>query len=493
MDPCTSLDMETPSIGPYPSREGHRSFYPWIPAHFQTWKLHPLAHIPPGRGTGVFIHRSLHIFGHGNSVCWLISLQGGAPEFLSTDPCTSPDMETPSVGSYPFREGHRSFYPQIPAHLRTWKLRLLAHIPSGRGTGVFIHRSLHISGHGNSVHWPVSLQGGAPEFLSTDPCTFLDMETPSVGPYPSKEGHRSFYPWIPAHLWTWKLRLLAHIPSGRGTGVFIHRSLHIFGHGNSVCWLISLQGGAPEFLSTDPCTSSDMETPSVGPYPSKEGHRSFYPWIPAHLWTWKLRLLAHIPSGRGTGVFIHGSLHISRHGNSIRWLISLQGWAPEFLSTDPCTFLDMETPSVGSYPSREGHRSFYPQIPAHLRTRKLCPLAHIPPGRGTRVFIHGSLHIYRHGNSVHWPISLQSVTITPYLSRDTTYCYRHCKGISRFPLLLHHPSPRPMPDRTTSTSLTFAYVITPYRTYASNPHHVYCLTDSFVPLISLPHSPSTSL
>src|SRR6266702_4443027 len=85
--------------------------------------------------------------------------------------------------------------------------------------------------------------------------------------------------------------------------------------------------------------------------------------------------------------------------------------------------------------------------------------------------------------------SIPSVTITPYLSRDTTYCYRHCKGISRFPLLLHHPSPRPMPDRTTSTSLTFAYVITPYRTHASNPHHVYCLTDSFVPLISLPHSP----
>src|SRR6266704_3569412 len=87
------------------------------------------------------------------------------------------------------------------------------------------------------------------------------------------------------------------------------------------------------------------------------------------------------------------------------------------------------------------------------------------------------------------PIINPSVTITPYLSRDTTYCYRHCKGISRFPLLLHHPSPRPMPDRTTSTSLTFAYVITPYRTHASNPHHVYCLTDSFVPLISLPHSP----
>src|SRR6266568_1769490 len=61
------------------------------------------------------------------------------------------------------------------------------------------------------------------------------------------------------------------------------------------------------------------------------------------------------------------------------------------------------------------------------------------------------------------------VTITPYLSRDTTYCYRHCKGISRFPLLLHHPSPRPMPDRITSASLTFIYVITPYRTHDSNP------------------------
>src|SRR6266702_113971 len=85
--------------------------------------------------------------------------------------------------------------------------------------------------------------------------------------------------------------------------------------------------------------------------------------------------------------------------------------------------------------------------------------------------------------------TVENVTITPYLSRDTTYCYRHCKGISRFPLLLHHPSPRPMPDRTTSTSLTFAYVTTPYRTHASNPHHVYRLTDSLVPLISLPHFP----
>src|SRR6266568_2129404 len=156
------------------------------------------------------------------------------------DPCTSLDMETPSVGSYPFREGHRSFYPGTPAHFWTWKLHPLAHIPPGRGTGVFIHGSLHISGHGNSIRWPVSLHGGAPEFLSMDPCTFLNMETPSVGPYPSREGHRSFYPWIPAHFQTWKLCPLAHIPLGRGTGVFIHGSLHISRHGNSICWPISL-------------------------------------------------------------------------------------------------------------------------------------------------------------------------------------------------------------------------------------------------------------
>src|SRR6266702_4088183 len=88
--------------------------------------------------------------------------------------------------------------------------------------GVFIHSSLHIFGHGNSICWPVSFQGGAPEFLSTDPCTFLNMQTPSVDPYPSREGHQSFYPWIPSHFQTWKLHPLAHIPPGRGTGVFIH-------------------------------------------------------------------------------------------------------------------------------------------------------------------------------------------------------------------------------------------------------------------------------
>src|SRR6266581_3334109 len=111
----------------------------------------------------------------------------------------------------------------------------LAYIPLGRGFG-----TLHISGHGNSIYWPVSLQGGAPEFLSMDPCTYPDMETPSVGPYPSREGHQSFYPWIPAHFQTWKLHPLAHIPLRRGTGVFIHGSLHISGHGNSICWPISL-------------------------------------------------------------------------------------------------------------------------------------------------------------------------------------------------------------------------------------------------------------
>src|SRR6266571_4169767 len=139
-----------------------------------------------------------------------------------------------------------------------------------------------MSRHGNSIHWPVSLQGGAPEFLSRDPCTFLDMETPSIGPYPSRGGHRSFYPWTPAHFQTWKLCPLAHIPPGRGAGVFIHGPLHISGHGNSVCRPISLHGRAPEFLSTETCTSLDMETLSVGPYPSREGPRSFYSRIPAH-------------------------------------------------------------------------------------------------------------------------------------------------------------------------------------------------------------------
>src|SRR6266702_4754487 len=244
MDPCTFPVMHTLSIGLYPFRKGL-----WTPAHLRTRKLRPLAHIPPGRGTGVFIHRSLHIYRNGNSVCWPVSLQGGAPEFLSMDPCTFTDTETPSVGPYPSREGHGSVYPRTPAHFRTWKLHPLACIPPGRGIGVFIHRSLHISGHGNSVCWPVYLQEGASEFLSTDPCTFMDMETPSVGPYPSREGHQSLYPQIPAHLRTQKLHPLACIPPGRGTGVFIHRPLHISGHGNSVHWPISLQGGAPEFLS----------------------------------------------------------------------------------------------------------------------------------------------------------------------------------------------------------------------------------------------------
>src|SRR6266581_3493628 len=163
------------------------------------------------------------------------------------------------------------------------------------------------------------------------------METPSIGLYPSREGHWSFYPRTPAHFWTWKLCPLACIPPGRGTRVFMA-----------------------------PCTFLNMETLSVGPYPSREGHQSFYPWTPAHFWTWKLHLLACIPPRRGTGVFIHRFLHNSRHGNSIHWPVSLQGGAPEFLSTDPCTILDMETPSIDLYPSREGHWRFYPQIPAHF-------------------------------------------------------------------------------------------------------------------------------
>src|SRR6266702_740221 len=436
-DPCTFPDMETPSVGLYPSREGHWSFYPWTPAHFWTWKLCLLAHIPPGRGTGVFIHGPLHISGHGNSVCWPISLQGGALEFLSTDPCTFPDMETLSIGLYPTREGHLSFYPRLPAHFWTWELHPLAHIPPGRGTGVFIstdpctfldmgtpsvgpypsregHQSFYPQTPAHFWTWELCPLARIPPgrgtrvFLSMDPCTFLDMGTLSVGPYPSREGHWSFfihgplhisghgnsvhwpislqggapeffYPWTPAHFWTWKLCPLAHIPPGRGTGVFIHGPLHISRHGNSVHWPVSLQGGAPEFLSTAPCTFPDMETPSIGLYPSREGHWSFY---------------------------LHGPLHISGHGNSICWPVSLQGGAPEFLSTDPCTFLDMETPSVGLYPSREGHQSFYPQTPAHFQTWKLHPLARIPSGRGTGVFIHGPLHISGHGNSVCWPVSL---------------------------------------------------------------------------------------
>src|SRR6266702_1948944 len=65
---------------------------------------------------------------------------------------------------------------------------------------------------------------------------------------------------------------------------------------------------------------------------------------------------------------------------------------------------------------------------------------------------------------------LVDVTITPYLSRDTTYCYRHCKGISHFPLLLYHPSPRPMPDQITSASQPSSFTSQrSYRTHASNP------------------------
>src|SRR6266702_7692328 len=43
----------------------------------------------------------------------------------------------------------------------------------------------------------------------------------------------------------------------------------------------------------------------------------------------------------------------------------------------------------------------------------------------------------------HWATTIHvlcylkgTVTFMPYLSWDTTYCYRHCKGIFHFPLLL---------------------------------------------------------
>src|SRR6266702_991476 len=98
--------------------------------------------------------------GHGNLLTlgcctsWPQLAQAG-PRWLK-----QPVKTLMSIGLYPSREGHQSFYPQIPAHFRTWKLCLLAHIPPGRGTGVFIHGSLHISRHGNSICWPVSLQAG---------------------------------------------------------------------------------------------------------------------------------------------------------------------------------------------------------------------------------------------------------------------------------------------------------------------------------------------
>ncbi len=46
-----------------------------------------------------------------------------------------------------------------------------------------------------------------------------------------------------------------------------------------------------------------------------------------------------------------------------------------------------------------------------------------------------------------------------------------------------------MLDRIASTFLTLVHVITPYQTHASNPHHVYCLTDSLVLCYLYPFSP----
>ena len=97
-----------------------------------------------------------------------------------------------------------------------------------------------------------------------------------------------------------------------------------------------------------------------------------------------------------------------------------------------------------------------------------------------------------HRQLVHQVLDRLHVTITPYLSWDMTYYYRHCKGISRFPLLLYHPSPRPMLDRITSASLTLH---SPHATLLdsdSNPiTYTASWTVSFLPL-SLSHSPLMS-
>src|SRR6266702_2808680 len=166
-------------------------------------------------------------------------------------------------------------------------------------------------------------------------------------------------------------------------------------------------------------------------------------------------------------------LHTPRHLQGV-WDQFPQKESPEQCRPDICTLPDTSR-ECGTSSPRWNLQSNVVRTSAHSQT---------PPGSVGPVALEG-ISGAMSSRHLHTP----SVTITPYLSRDTTYCYRHCKGISRFPLLLHHPSPRPMPDRTTSTSLTFAYVTTPYRTHASNPHHVYRLTDSLVPLISLPHFP----
>ncbi len=43
-----------------------------------------------------------------------------------------------------------------------------------------------------------------------------------------------------------------------------------------------------------------------------------------------------------------------------------------------------------------------------------------------------------------------------------------------------------MPDWITSAFLTFIRLTSLYRTHASNPHHVHCLTDSLVPCYLYP-------
>ncbi len=79
-------------------------------------------------------------------------------------------------------------------------------------------------------------------------------------------------------------------------------------------------------------------------------------------------------------------------------------------------------------------------------------------------------------------VSYELVMITPYLSRDMTYCYRHCKGILHFPLLSvscfasTHAGPDCFSfiDRSPTSRHS-------HRTHALKPHHMHCPTDSLVP------------
>src|SRR6266702_3790887 len=105
--------------------------------------------------------------------------------------------------------------------------------------------------------------------------------------------------------------------------------------------------------------------------------------------------------------------------------------------------LSFSTSSVSSFASTHAGPDYFSLFDLPPRHHALSDSRLEPP---SRILPHGQPRSF--DIAIPFPLDVIIVTITPYLSRDTTYCYRHCKGISRFPLLLHHPSPRPMPDRT---------------------------------------------